>query len=284
MSEYYEELKEFFAGCGNQVVPDEYLRRVMNRITAAPHHVDDPAVRFRASKIGRPFVLQLVERWYGGKRQMTAANCLAMCNGLIIQEVAAELLTLCGVKFKQEARLENIGVAGHADFIVEADNGEVLIIECKSMAPHVFTQFRSAPTDNYGYISQLAFYCDTYEQDTGKKPVPCFLMFNRGTSAFHLLRVADHAIEERANRYKQTIPKLLTVDDYDIMGMLRVVTAPPAAGGKLPTSMASTKWHQYFYANRDGWWDLRNNEDIIERFSELAAQRADRQPLQYRGE
>lgn len=283
MSEYFEELSQFFSNCGKQVVPDAYLERIMQRVTRAPSHVDSPGVHYRASKIGRPFVLQAIERWYGGKRPMTAANALAMLNGNIAQEVVAELLELTGVKFKQEQRMERIGIAGHSDFVITGDDADI-VVECKSMAPHVFQRFYNSPTDDYGYLSQLAFYTDCHRRATERPVVPCFLLFNRGTSEFRMVRIAEHAIDSRIERYENAVPQLLTVSDYDMQGLLRVVQPPPCIGGKLPVSMVNTKWHQYMYEMQGGWWDRRAASDIVERFGELAAQRADRQALQYRGE
>jgi hypothetical protein len=282
MSEFYEELAQFFKDCGRQEVPDVYLERIMKRVTSAPQYVEDTNVKFRASKIGRPFILQLVERWYGGRRPTTAANALAMLSGNMVQEVAAELMELAHLNFKQELRLEHLGIAGHADFLVWQGE-DALLIECKSMAPHIYQRFKTEPTDDYGYLSQLAFYTDCVRRTENKNVVPAFLLFNRGTSEFHLMRIANHVIENRVERYTKAVPGLLEVTDYDMLGALQVVQPPPALGGKMPTSISNTKWANYFYENRDGYWWVRGQEDIIQRFSQLTSQRADREPLRYRG-
>jgi hypothetical protein len=286
MSEFFEQLAEFFKLSGQRNVPDEYYDRIMQRVVSAPAYVDSGDVHYRASKIGRPFILQAVERWYGGKRSFTAGGVLSMVNGMLIQQVAAETLSLADIKFLQEERLTAHGIAGHADFIVQQGNDHV-VIECKSMAPHLATKFRNEPTDDYGYLSQLAFYADTYRQrlaaeGSAATVVPAFLVFNRGTNQFTLMRIAEHVIESRVARYATVVPKLAVVSDYDIVGLLRVVQPPPVIGGKLPTVMTMTKWTNYLYECNDNWWQVRDTDDIIERFSELVAQRADRQPLSYR--
>jgi hypothetical protein len=107
-------------------------------------------------------------------------------------------------------------------------------------------------------------------------------VFNRGTNQFTLMRISEHVIESRVARYATVVPRLAAVSDYDIVGLLRVVQPPPVIGGKLPTTMTMTKWTNYLYECNDNWWQVRDTDDIIERFSELVAQRADRQPLSYR--
>jgi hypothetical protein len=150
------------------------------------------------------------------------------------------------------------------------------------MAPHIYQRFKSEPLDDYGYLSQLAFYTDCVRRQFDNV-TPAFLLFNRGTSEFHLMRIAEHVIENRVERYTKAVPGLLSVTDYDIRQALQVVQPPPVIGGKMPASMSATRWHDMFYFNRDGWWEVRDQTDIINRFSQLTSQRADRQPLQYRG-
>lgn len=270
------ELVDFVNMLGGVEVSENFMKQVQQKLRLATDHVDDPTIKYRASKIGRPWILQMVERWYGsGPRPVMFSNAVAMMNGNLTQEIIAHVLS-ASYKVVQEMELSHLGIRGHADMIISRP-GTMVVLECKSMAPHMFKQFEHAPSDEYGYLSQLAFYANCLRRSNpGIQIEPGFVIFDRGSSKFKLIPIEWYALEERIKRYEAMVPILEEVQPYDIEHLLSVVDIPPAIMGKLPASMKYTKWSSYFYGmDAAERYYVKSNEQVVARFEQLARGRAD---------
>jgi hypothetical protein len=272
-----DELVDFVEALGGVEVSPDFLTQVQKKLRLAPEHTDDPTVKFRASKIGRPWVLQMIERWYGGgPRPIMFTNAMAMMNGNITQEVIAHLFATTKYKVEQEVELSHLSVKGHADMVL-TQPGSIVVLECKSMAPHMFKQFEHNPSDEYGYLSQLAFYAGCLKrQNPGVEVEPGFIIFDRGSSKFKLIPIQWFALEHKIQRYIKMLPILEEVQPYDIEHLLDVVDIPPVTLGKLPTSMKYTKWASYLYdVDASNNYSVKSRDRVIARFEQLTAKRSD---------
>lgn len=270
------ELVDFVGALSGVEVSNLFMQQVQQKLQAAPDHVDDPTVKYRASKIGKPWVLQMVERWYGGgARPIMFGNAVAMINGNLTQEIIAHVLS-ASYKLEQEVEFTHMTVRGHADMVIRRP-GNIVVLECKSMAPHMFKQFENAPSDEYGYLSQLAFYAGCVRRENpGVEVEPGFIIFDRGSSKFKLIPIQWFALEERIRRYESMIPVLEQVEPYDIEHLLNVVDIPPAILGKLPASMRYTKWASYFYGvDAANMYYVKSPEQVVARFQQITRGRAD---------
>jgi hypothetical protein len=271
------ELEDYLADVTNVAIDEGFMARVQGRINLAPDHSDRPEVMFRASKIGRPWVLQTLERWYGGKKQLHVKSCLAMMLGNVAQEAIAELVEMANFgTVTQELELKHMGVCGHADLVIER-GGEVLVCEIKTMAPHLITPFRNAPSDDYGYVSQLSFYIDCLRRlHPTKKVEGCFILYDAANKKFYVVGLTEMAISSRVERYHQMVPLLTRLTPYDVEGLLAISHVPPTVNGKLPNSVKFTRWAEFLYVQDAlGKYSVRSNADISLRLLELKNRRAD---------
>lgn len=275
-SKMINDLVDFVEALPGVEVPKDFMTQIQQKLRLAPDHEDTPDIRYRASKLGRPWVLQMVERWYGsGQRPILFGNSVAMMNGNLTQEIIAHVLS-SAYNVEQEVEFTDMSIRGHADMIIKKGNN-IVVLECKSMAPHMFKQFEQAPSDEYGYMSQLAFYAGCVRRDNPRCTVEAgFVIFDRGSSKFKIIPIQWFALDQRIERYKAIIPELEKVQPYDIEHLLQVVNVPPAILGKLPASMKYTKWSSYFYnVDSQMMYSNKSPEQVVERFSLLTRGRAD---------
>jgi hypothetical protein len=276
-------LEQSLKHCTNCEVGVNIMDRVLKRVVNAPKYEDDASVKYRASKVGRPWVLQKLDRWYGGKQKYTVGSTMAMLNGNIAQEWVAELLTTFGYEFSQEVSVSYRGVGGHIDFLV-FDHGTrtVAVLEVKSMATHLVTPFKNAPHDDYGYVSQLSVYVKAVRKRYPDYSVEqAFVVFDRSMSKLHVVPIRDHAVDDRIARIDYGLTRLETVADYDVDALLAAVILPPVnMNGTVPLAMARSRWADVFYkVQPDGKYKLADVADIAMQLKQLPLQRADLAPL-----
>lgn len=226
----------------------DFMARVQRRVAEATGHPDVPGTRYRASSIGKAWIAQTLDKWYGGKRRFTTAQCVTMLNGIVAQEVVAELLNLMEYRFKQEATVQYRDVTGHADIIVEHDN-VLTVLECKSMAPHLISPFANNPSDTYGYLSQLSFYWwRVREANPGKTVGAAFTLFDRGSSKIRTVPLTESAMMRKVERIQMAVDILSDIEPYDVDALLREVGIPPTIGGDIPPDMSRSRWSRILYA------------------------------------
>lgn len=257
----------------------EFMSRVQRRLAQATGHPDVPGTLYRASSIGKPWITQTLDKWYGGKRRFTTAQCMTMLNGMLSQEVIAELLHLMSYRFEQEMTVEYLTVTGHADIIVEHDD-VITVLECKSMAPHLVAPFANNPSDQYGYLSQLAFYWWRVKTANPTKTVgAAFVLYDRGNSKIRTVPLTESAMLRKVERIQMAVDILSRIEPYDVDTLLREVVIPPPVGGQLPAEMSRSRWAKTLYTlteTSDGAYYRVQDLDVIARqLKALPLQRAD---------
>lgn len=258
---------------------DAIAQQVIAKACQDSGHPDIPGTKYRASSIGRPWILQTLDRWYGRKRKITVANATTMLSGRLAQALLSEILRMSGVKFEEEVAVHFCGVTGHVDFII-VKRDEVLVLECKSMASYVGTSFKANPTDKYGYVSQLSFYWECVRRlHPDKKVSAAFVLFNRDSCTFSCIPLAVHAMKERIERVKTATEALASVRDYDVDKLLSTVDIPPCIGGKLPDSVTTSRWANVLYANDGDGWHNQDLEIVARQLKDIPQQRMDYTPL-----
>ncbi|UTQ79796.1 hypothetical protein [Plectonema phage JingP1] len=268
---------------GNLNCDREFTERVQRRLSEATGHPDDPTVRYRASSIGKPWVVQTLDRWYGGKRQYTVAQCMTMLQGMLSQEYIAEMLHLMDYEFEQEVTLKYKTVMGHADIVVH-NGGEIHVLECKSMGTHLVNPFANNPNDDYGYLSQLSFYwrciADAYPT---KKVTASFVLYDRGNSRIKCVPLTETAMNRKFERIQLAVDILSKIEPYDIDTLLREVVIPPTVDGKIMGGIARTRWARILYAPHETGTGvvhkLRDPDDIAQLLRNLPQERQDMEEL-----
>lgn len=259
--------------------PPTFIDRVKQRVVNAPQHPDVPGTLYRASSIGKPWIVQVLDRWYGGARRYTVANCITMLNGSIMQELIAEILTLAQYNIEQEVTVSHNAVTGHADIVVTLQD-TVIVLECKSMAPHVIAGFANNPSDDYGYMSQLSFYWKRVsEMYPDKKVEAAFALFDRGASKIRVVPIIESAMERKVHRIDVATEILGGIADYDVDKLLANVVIPPTVSGKIPTSMSISKWAKVLYKGIDtadgARYEVQDLDAIARQLKQLPLSRAD---------
>lgn len=269
-----ETLEHVFTNAGTLECSASFGDLVRERIINAPKHIDRPETKFRASKIGRPWIIQVLDQWfYGGvtARKSTVSQQLTMLNGSIIQEVAAVILDLCNYKYEAEVELRMFGITGHADLLVDLA-GEVIVLECKSMASHLISSFANAPSDEYGYLSQLSFYayCTRIEY-AGKRVRQAFLLFDRSTSKFRIVEISPGMVDAKVKRMMEATKALEGIERYDFNALFERCLVPPPIGGEMPKSMRYSRWaKQLYHTDLDGTVRETTFDERVEAFSAMA--------------
>ncbi len=258
---------------------EEISHQIIAKAYQDQGHPNLPGTKYRASSIGRPWILQVLDRWYGKKRKVTVSNITAMLSGRLAQALVSEIFNLAGVEYQEEVTVHYCGVTGHADFVV-VKRDEVLVIECKSMASYISTTFRNNPSDRYGYVSQLSFYWECIRRLHPDKQVSAmFVIFNRDGCTFNCVPLAGHTMKDKIERIQYATNALTTVKDYDVDELLRVVDIPPCVAGKLPEGMSTSRWASVLYANDgDGWYN-QDLEIVARQLKQMPQQREDYTPL-----
>ena len=265
VQERYESL---FAGIGALTCPEQIIKLVDIRVASAPDHIGKDDVQFRASSIGRPWILQILDKWYGHKRSFTIDACMRMHQGKITQEWVAEILSLAQIPYLQEHTIKYGPVEGHADFILE---GGKLVVEVKCTASRLCNAFRKAPHDDLGYISQLAFYVHASGAEEG-----AFLLYDRDMAKFYWVAIMPTVLQAKWDRIKLAVDTLTEIPPYDVDALLSIVAIPPTVGGKLLSSVKYSRWVDTLYQQGGDGYSIRPLEDISKQLKQLPLQRADR--------
>lgn len=219
--------------------------------TRRPYEMQDGNNCFRAGSIGKPWVLQVLNRWFPSESQFNLSSLMVMTDGIIMQAWVEQALELGGFKFESETelRLRDGIVVGHSDIIVlDKDEEEVVVLECKSMGGHLVSKFVNAPHDDYGYVSQLSFYTSCAKQLYPNKTVHgVFVIYDRSSAKFKLVELMPSIVQAKFTRITQAVDTIAAIKPLDFEELLEVVGIPPIVNGKIPTSMKWSKWAPCFY-------------------------------------
>lgn len=277
MSLTLEALAHILETVGELPCSTAFLDNVSRRVVEAEKHADDHTVKYRASSIGKPWLTQVLDKWYGGKRQFYVKNCLAMLSGILAEQALIEILTLCDYGFEEQGQVDIGLVRGHYDMVLTV-KGVKIVLECKSMASHVIAGFAASPNDDYGYLSQLAFYWEATRRAYPDYEVEgAFVLFDRSANKFRLVEIARFALEAKVRRFVGAIDKVSALADYDVDGLLALGAIPPTVNGKLPSSMQWSRWAKVFYrCNDSGVWSVQDEKAIALQLKQLPLERSDR--------
>lgn len=260
--------------------PSNFFDRVLKRAVEAPRHGDIPGIKYRASSIGKPWIIQVLDRWYGGSRHYTVANCLNMGNGSIAQEILAELLDLGDYAFSQEQSVKFYDVGGHYDFVVTLKGDTLVVLECKSMASHNIASFANNPNDDFGYMSQLSLYWQCVMSDNPDKQVlAAFVLFDRSISKFRMVPITTQAMSRKIERIGSALKPLSEIEDYDVDALLNLVEVPAPVNGNVPGSMTWSRWKKVLYESTGEdreRYRIAPTESIARQLKMLPMERADK--------
>jgi hypothetical protein len=254
-----DEIDSLMVGVSNLNSPTTIMNRVIANVTkgmASPH---SDQVCYRASSIGKPWILQVLNRWYPSEPVFSVSACMKMLDGIVAQGWAEEILTVGGYTFESEKELrldvgDGLEVVGHSDMIVtNSVTKQCTVIECKSMAGHIMTRFYAAPHDDHGYLSQLSFYTGMVRKQMPDYTVdPMFLLFDRSNGQFKTVILTDEIVNAKFNRVSRALNDVAKIPMFDLDALLDTVMIPPPIGGQIPPSMKWSKWAKAFYYEGDG--------------------------------
>lgn len=253
------------------VLMERTVGKSLERITT-PHSRE---VCYRASSIGKPWVTQVLDRWagtglYSDTEMRPIGSQMVMTDGVIAQAWVETTFDVCKIEYEAEAVLSrkvgDIEIIGHSD-IVARKGSQIAVLECKSMAPHLISEFSKLPNDDLGYLSQLAFYTDCVKR---KYPLcsvlPAFVLYNRGLGKFKVIPITHEVVQSKVRRVDMALEGIAGVPVNDIRALLDLVSIPPAIGGKIPTGMKFSRWYDCLYepTAEYGKFRVRQIDDAVE--------------------
>lgn len=195
---------------------------------------------------------------------------MVVTDGVIAQAWVETTFDVCKIEYEAEAVLSrkvgDIEIIGHSD-IVARKGSQIAVLECKSMAPHLISEFSKLPNDDFGYLSQLAFYTDCVKR---KYPLcsvlPAFVLYNRGLGKIKVIPITHEVVQSKVRRVDMALEGIAGVPVNDIRALLDLVSIPPAIGGKIPTGMKFSRWYDCLYepTAEYGKFRVRQIDDAVE--------------------
>ena len=253
MSLLIESLESIVANVHNYNLVPETMSDVNKHVQS---QIDNPHSReecYRASSIGRPWIGQVLDRWYPseGVEMFNMDSLMKMHSGIMMQSWIEYLLQVACIDFisEKEMVLEvgDVRVVGHADIICRKGDS-LVVLECKSMASHLFNPFAREPHDNYGYLSQLSFYTEMARRAHPMHDTRgAFLLHDRGAHKFKLVEITQSCMEGRFSRVSTALTEIQKIPRFDLKALFDTVVVPPAVGNKIPPSMSFSRWSKYLY-------------------------------------
>ena len=230
---------------------------VLENVTTSIHSPHSREVCYRASSIGKPWILQVLNRWYPTPPSFNIGASMKMMDGVFCQAWAEAILTTAKYQFTSEQEHvlavggeQDVRVVGHSDIVVRQGR-EIVVLECKSMASHLISKFCNAPNDEYGYLSQLSFYSSMVQlANPGFDVSSAFLVYDRSNAKYRIVAIHDSTINAKFDRVQNAVGKIAAIPQFDLSTLLSTVVVPPIVAGQVPSTMKWSKWAQAFY--RDG--------------------------------
>jgi hypothetical protein len=253
------------------ILMERTVRKALDRIVT-PH---DRTVCYRASSIGKPWVTQVLDRWagsgiYSDSEMRGIGSLMVMTDGVLAQAWVETTFDICKIEYEAEAVLSRsvggIEIIGHSD-IIARKGSQIAVLECKSMAPHLITSFAKLPNDDFGYLSQLAFYTDCVRK---KYPLctvsPAFVLYNRGVGRFKVVPITNEIVTSKVRRVDTALEGIASIKPNDVEALLELVVIPPTLNGKIPTAMKFSRWYDCLYepTAEYGQYRVRRLPDAVE--------------------
>jgi hypothetical protein len=269
MSLLLDELETLFTSVTQMNTPTIIMQRVAENAVASMKSPHSNQVCYRASSIGKPWILQVLGRWFPDEPVFSVSTCMKMLDGIVAQAWAEEILTLGGYDFVSERELRHsvggVEVVGHSDIVVRnTHTRQIIVLECKSMAAHIFSKFFAEPHDDHGYISQLSFYTECVRlAEPTFNVTPAFLLYDRSLGRFKMCPITDHIVKQKWGRVNSALDGVSSIPQFDFKALLDTVMIPPPMGGQIPPSMRWSKWVKCFYYGPERGVEMFDKEDSI---------------------
>lgn len=272
---FLAEIESLLEGVHEIPAPSVLMERTVGKSLERIITPHDRTVCYRASSIGKPWVTQVLDRWagsglYSDNEMRPIGSQMVMTDGVIAQAWVETTFDVCKIEYEAEAVLKRkvgeIEIIGHSD-IIARKGSQIAVLECKSMAPHLISEFSRLPNDDFGYLSQLAFYTDCVKK---KYPLcsvsPAFVLYNRGLGKFKVIPITNEVVESKVRRVNIALEGIAGIPANDVRALLDLVTIPPAIGGKIPTGMKFSRWYDCLYepTAEYGKFKVRQIDDAVE--------------------
>lgn len=265
-----ETIETVFKDISDLVVPADINKLVLDRLSKQEEHEDRPDVLYRASSIGKPWIIQVLNKWYGkGNPPVYMSQATVMFEGRVAQAWAETVLSLCKLQFTTEGEVRFGPVLGHYDILVTKRDKRA-VLEVKSMAGHVLTAFKNAPHDDYGYLSQLSFYATVLNVDDA-----AFLLFDRSQGKWHVVPITKSAISTKFTRLERALEALADLKPYDVQALVELEMIPLPINGNIPSSMKRSRWSDYLYTYREGEYHVQDKDTLARLLGSIPAERGD---------
>lgn len=254
--------------------PTQVNAMVLEKLSNVVEHTNEPSVQFRASSIGKPWVTQILDKWYGQSRSFNVESAAVMYEGRVAQAWAEVVLDLTpSLRYTTEGLVSYGVVQGHYDLCVTMPGGKRAVLEVKSMGGHLVKDFRNCPHDDYGYLSQLSFYYHTLKADYA-----AFLVRDRTNAKFHVVEVTPHALARKWDRLVRVVEQVRHITPYDVDALLDVLYdtgIPYPTQGKAPSSVKYSKWLDTLYHITADGYVIRPRDELAAILKQIPAARAD---------
>jgi hypothetical protein len=237
--EMFDDISELLKKAGNAIVPPDFTQRLLER---AQQRGNPPRKGLRASNCTAPLLYQILDARYPAEKQFTLAQSGKIFFGTYAEELVCYVLELAGYHLEREVRCVAGLYTGHADVVVkESPNSHAkLVLEIKSSDTWGCSKLRKDPSDEYGYVSQLAFY-----YATTRSHMAAFVTVDRCKLEMRLVPMSTTVLDAK---FRAVMATSHTASDV-IWGGSSALLSLPAPHTKLPIEKAATypRWGSMFY-------------------------------------
>jgi hypothetical protein len=237
----------------------------------------------RGSSVGKPWIVQILDSWFPlpvEDEDYNLSRCQLLTSGFIAQVWAEKLLTQVGLSYVSEGlhtyKQGAVEIVGHADIVVSLA-GQVVVLEVKAMAEHIYRSSRKEPNDDFGYVSQLSFYTRCVELANPSSNVKgAFLFFNRSACEYSLVPLSSKDYAQKWERINKASSIINSLAKHDYVSLLENVVIPEVVseGKAIPTSVKFSRWGTvlYEYSPDTKRFSIRERGKIVKYLTELRLQ------------
>lgn len=249
------ELCNLFSSCGSVEFPDKAVGMALYSAHKASSNSNKSRGSLRASSISKPVIVQVLDALYPETNPtFTLDTVQKLTDGIITNTYVDMVLRTMGYNYQDEVKLGYCNISGHADFIViNDDTHEMVVVEVKSMASHLVSKFVKVPNDNYGYLSQLAFYhgaCQLSSPDYNVKGL--FLIKDRGMCTWHPVKINDAALTSKFQNVRDLVGITKGWEGMSFGEVYDTFPVPPVEEDMIPKSMKFNRWSKALYQKIEG--------------------------------
>lgn len=265
-NELFEKLQKTFTIISSVELDPQITGRVLELAFNNSKESHSYSSGYRASSVGKPLMVQVLNKRFPSVTEIPVKNLMKITDGIITGAWVTTILQTLKFTVLSELEVTLGGITGHIDEVVfDEANKTIVILEVKSMSDNIFRKFSKAPSDDFGYVSQLSFYHAAVTECYPEYSVmSAFLMENRDTKAIKLLAVPDEVLTDHYLKLVERVKTCKCLELATFSEIYDTVPIPVPVNGQVPTAMKFSRWVDVCYQKIGGEYEVNSKDNFEE--------------------